>query len=166
MLLLDKSKKVLVIPIKEGLVRFVLFAIIFLALAEAVNATTMSFTVPEGEELIKSLSLVVDDRVSIEFTVVGQTISELDFYITGPQGNVKVEYDRVGRVNYCFVCDTAGEYVLHFSNINQSEDKLVTLNYEVQHYIFGMPQTLFLTIFIVLVCVGAVAAFVLMGKPR
>jgi len=63
-------------------------------------------------------------------------------------------------------CDEAGEYVLHFSNTDASEDKLVTLNYEIQHYIFGIPQMLFLTIIIVLVCVGAVATFILMGKTR
>lgn len=156
----------LVIQIKEKLIRFLLVVIIFLALAEVVNATTMSFAVPKGEELTKSIRLAVDDRVLIEFTVVGQTRSELDFYITDPQGNVKVEYSQVGRVKYFFVCDTAGDYVLHFSNTDQSEKKLVTLNYEVQHYIFGMPQTLFLTILIVLVCIGAVATFILMGKPR
>lgn len=166
MLLLRLNQKVSVIQIKEGLISFLLFAIIILTLAETVNATTMSFTVPRGEELTKSISLVVDDRVLIEFTVVGQKRSELDFYITDPQGNVKVEHGQVGIVKYCFVCDTTGEYVLHFSNTDQSEDKLVTLNYEVQHYIFGMPQTLFLTLFIVLVCVGAVATFILMGKPR
>lgn len=153
------------IQIKEGLIRFLLAVTLFLALAEAVKATTMSFTVPKGEEWTKSISLAVDDRVLIEFTVVGQTKSALDFYITDPQGNVKVEYGQ-GKVKHCFVCDTAGEYILHFSNTDQSEDKLVTLNYDVQHYILGIPQTLFLTMFIVLVCVGAVATFVLMGKPR
>lgn len=166
MLLLWLNPKLLVIQIKEGLIRFLLFAIIILTLAETVNATTMSFTVPKGEELTRSVSLAVDDRVLIEFTIVGLKRSELDFYITDPEGNVKVEYGQVGRVKYCFVCDTAGEYVLHFSNTDGSEDKLVTLNYDVQHYIFGMPQTLFLTLFIVLVCVGAVATFILMGKPR
>jgi len=154
------------IQIKEGLIHILLAVTLFLALAEAAKATTMSFTVPKGEEWTKSISLVVDDRVLIEFTVVGQTKSELDFYITDPQGNMKVEYGQVGTVKYCFICDTAGEYVLHVSNTDQSEDKLVTLNYDVQHYILGIPQTLFLAIFIALVCVGAVAAFVLMGKPR
>lgn len=53
-----------------------------------------------------------------------------------------------------------------FPTFGSSEDKLVSLDYEVQHYIFGMPQMLFLTIIIVLVCVAAVAVFILMGKPR
>ena len=77
------------IQIKKGLTRFLLAAALFLALAEAVKATTTSFTVPKGEEWTKSISLVVDDRVLIEFTVVGQTKSELDFYITDPQGNIR-----------------------------------------------------------------------------
>ena len=76
------------------------------------------------------------------------------------------EYIKVGNVDHRFVCDEAGEYVLHFSNTDTSEDKLITLNYEIQHYIFGIPQMLFLTIIIVLVCMGAVATFILMGKPH
>ena len=154
------------IQIKKGLIRTLLAVTLFLALAKAAKATTISFTVPKGDEWTESISLVVDDRVLIEFTVVGQTKSELDFYITDPQGNMKVEYIKVGTVKCSFICDTAGEYVLHVSNTDQSEDKLVTLNYDVQHYILGIPQTLFLTMFIALVCVAAVAAFVLMGKPR
>ena len=101
-----------------------------------------------------------------KFTVVGQTESALDFSITDPHGDVKVEYSNVGIVDHRFVCDEAGEYVLHFSNTDNTEDKLVILNYEIQHYIFGIPQMLFLTIIIVLFCVGAVATFILMGKPR
>lgn len=55
---------------------------------------------------------------------------------------------------------------MHFSNSASSEDRLVSLDYEVQHYILGMPQMLFLTAVIVVVCVAAVAVFILMGKPR
>ncbi len=47
-----------------------------------------------------------------------------------------------------------------------SENKLVTSDYEIQHYIFGIPQMLFLTTIIVLVSVTAVATFILMGKPH
>lgn len=55
---------------------------------------------------------------------------------------------------------------MHFSNTDSLEDKLVTLDYEIEHYIFGMPQMLFLAIIIVLVCIAAVAAFILMGKQH
>ncbi len=47
-----------------------------------------------------------------------------------------------------------------------SEDKLVTFDYEIQHYIFGIPQMMFLTIIIVLISVAAAATLILMGKPH
>jgi hypothetical protein len=40
----------------------------------------------------------------------------------------------------------------------------VALNYEIDHYIFGIPQMLFMALIIVLACVGGVAAFVLLGR--
>jgi hypothetical protein len=128
-------------------------------------ATAMSFTVHGGEEVTKSINLAVDEHVLIKFTVVGQTDKALYFYITYPNGTVK-EFGKVGNFNYSFVCEAEGKYVLHFSNKDSSEAKLVTLDYEIEHYIFGVPQMLFLTIVIVLVCMGAVATFIMMGKPR
>lgn len=151
---------------KKGLIRLLFAIIIFSILVQVAKATTINFTVPKGEEVTKLLDLAVEDHVSVKLTVVGQTESTLDFYITDPHGNVEAEYSSAGNVNYCFVCNETGQYTLHFSNTDTSEDKLVTLNYEIQHYIFGIPQMLFLTIIIVLVCMGAVATFVLMGKPR
>jgi len=127
----------------------------------------MNITVHGGEEVTKPLTLAFEDRVAIKFTVVGGPSSNtLDFRLTYPNGTVKVAFDNVGDISYGFVCDEEGEYAMHFSNVGSSEDKLVSLDYEVQHYIFGMPQMLFLTIIIVVVCVAAVAVFILMGKPR
>jgi len=154
------------IRLKKEPVRFLFIVIVLAILVQLADATAISFTVPKGEERAKSISLVVEDHVLVKFTVVGQTESTLDFNITDPNGDVKVEYSKVPTVSYAFVCDEAGEYVLHFSNTDTSEDKLVTLDYEIQHYIFGIPQMLFLTIIIVLVCMGAVATFILMGKPH
>lgn len=128
-------------------------------------ATSSSFTVSGGEETTRTLNLEVDDRVMIKFTVVGSSDSSLYFYISYPNGTAK-EFGKVGVLSYSFVCDLKGEYVLHFSNEYSTEDKLVTLDYEVQHYIFGIPQMLFLVIIIAVVCVAAVAVFILMGKPR
>jgi len=150
---------------RKLLIRFLFIAIAFLIIVQFAEATTMNFTVHGGEDVPKSISLAVEDRVLIRFTVVGPSDSALYFYISYPNRTVK-EFGKVGYFHYPFVCDAEGEYVLHFSNIGSTEDKLVTLDYEVQHYIFGVPQMLFLTIIIVLVCVAAVAVFILMGKPR
>jgi len=150
------------IRLKKEPIRFLFIVIVFAILVQLADATAISFEVQRGEEITRSINLVVEDHVLVKFTVVGT----LDFYITDPNGDVQIEYSRVGTVSYSFVCDEAGEYVLHFSNTDSSEDKHVVLDYEIQHYIFGIPQMLFLTIIIVLVSVAAVATFILMGKPR
>lgn len=154
------------IRLKKEPIRFLFIAIVFTILIQLADATATSFTVRKGEEETRSISLAVEDHVLVKFTVVGQIESTLDFNITGPHGDVKGKYDSVCTVSYPFICDEAGEYVLHFSNADSSEDKLVTLDYEISHYIFGVPQMLFLTIIIVLVSMGAVATFILMGKPQ
>ncbi|MEM3642133.1 MAG: hypothetical protein QXH37_09455 [Candidatus Bathyarchaeia archaeon] len=124
----------------------------------------MNFKVYAGEEVTKSVNLAVEDHVLIKFTVVGEhTDNLLDFYITYPNGTLK-KFGKVSYFSYDFVCYLKGEYVLHFSNIVSAEIKLVSLDCEIQHYIFGIPQMLFLTIVIVVVCVGAVATFIMMSK--
>lgn len=153
------------IQFRKLLIRFLFIAIVFLIIVQFAEATALSFTVKAGQNETRSLSLVVEDRVSVRFTVVGPSDSALYFYMTYPNGTTK-EFGNVGILNYAFVCDAEGEYVLHFVNTDSTEDKLVTLDYEIQHYIFGIPQMLFLVIIVVLVCVAAVAVFIFMGKPR
>ena len=143
----------------------VLFVMTLLILVRFAEATTVNFSVDGGEEVTKNIGLAVEDHILIKFTVVGISDKTLYFYMSYPNGTVN-EFGNVGSFHYSFVCDVEGEYVLHFSNLNSTETKHVTLDYEVQHYIFGIPQMLFLTIIIVVICVAAVAAFILMGKPR
>ena len=62
--------------------------------------------------------------------------------------------------------DVDGECTLNFTNTDQTEHKLVTLNYDITHYIFGMPQMLFMVILIAVVSVAGVAVFIgLSRKP-
>ena len=145
---------------RKLLIRFLFIAIAFSIIVKFAEATTMNFTVQGGKEETKSISLAVEDRVLIRFTVVGS----LHFYITYPNGTKK-DFET-GDFYESFVCDTEGECVLRFSNTDSTEDKLVALDYEIEHYIFGIPQMLFLVIIIVVICVAAVAVFILMGKPR
>ena len=130
----------------------------------AVRATAESFTVHAGQEEIKPINLATDDHVQIRFTVTGQTTNMIDFYVTDPNGNTIVTFDNTGNVNYAFVCSQEGEYRLHFSNAASTEDKLVSLDYEVQHFVFGMDQMLFLLLIVVGICVAAVAVFIVMSK--
>jgi len=144
---------------------FLFVTLAFLFTVQPVSAAVTSFNVPVGEEVTKTMNLAVEDHVSIRLTTVNQENNGiLDFKLTYPNGAVKVDYGNVGNVNYAFVCDVEGEYLLHFANVGSSEDVLVSLNYEIEHYIWGMPQTLFLTMIIAAVCVLAVVVFALMGK--
>jgi hypothetical protein len=150
---------------RKLLIPFLFIAIVFSILVQLAEATSMTFTVHGEEEIPKTISLAVEDRVLIRFVVVGQSDSSVHFYMTYPNGTEK-DFGRWGDFHYSFVCDAEGEHILHFSNADSTEDKFVTLNYEIEHYIFGIPQMLFLVIIIVVVCVAAVAVFIFMGKPR
>lgn len=152
------------ISFKKSLTYSLLAATIILLLIPLVKATAVSFTVPAGQEETKLVSLAINDRVQIRFTVTGSTTNVLDFSIIDPDGNVMMTFNKTGNVNYAFVCSQEGVYKLQFSNIAFAENKLVTLDYEVDHYIFGMPQMLFMTLVVVVICVAAVAVFILMSK--
>jgi hypothetical protein len=152
--------------LNKAIVCFILSVIGSLLSAPFVKATVDTIAVPAGGHETKMLSLAVDDRVAIRFTVVGAgSDNALDFWIVCPNGTM-IAASSNGVFTYAFVCDKEGSYTLHFSNPATSVEKLVSLNYEVQHYIFGMPQMLFMVIVIVGVSVAAVSVFVFMGKPR
>lgn len=129
------------------------------------EATTGSLTVKQGEEVIHPVDLIVEDRVLIQFKVIGATSSLIQFSLTFPNATAK-DFGEVSDFSTSFVCDLEGKYTLNFTNNDQTENKLVTLNYEIAHYIFGMPQILFMVILIAVVSVVGVAVFIgLSQKP-
>jgi multisubunit Na+/H+ antiporter MnhC subunit len=150
--------------IRKRVLCLLLATSIILLLFLTVRATTESFTVPAGEDETRLLNLTTGDHVQIRFTVTGGTTNMLNFYITDPYGNILEDFGSVGSVDYSFVCSHGGEYTLHFSNAASIDDKLVSLDYEVDHYVLGMPQMLFLTIIVLVICMVAVAVFILMSK--
>jgi hypothetical protein len=150
--------------------RLPVYILIILALTVAftgfANATTTNFTLKGGGELTHPINLIVDDRVLIQYNVISaiaDTPNTVQFSINFPNGTVK-EFGEKGAFSYSFVCDVGGEYTLNFTNTDQTEDKLVTLNYEIDHYIFGMPQMLFMVIVIAVVSVIGVAVFIGLSK--
>ncbi len=137
-----------------------LIIVIFVALCQPVMATTLQFNISAGNEKIETLQLTKEDHVAIKIDATGL----IDFTLTDPRGNAKI-FEGTAHVDYSFVCNDEGKYTLRFSNVGSIEDRLVTVDYEVQHYIFGIPQMLFLTLVIVLFCMAAVAVFVMMSRP-
>ena len=129
------------------------------------EATTASLTVKQADELVHPINLIAEDRVFIQFRVIGVTNSLIEFSITFPNGTVQ-NLGEVGSFSTSFVCDVKGHCTLNFTNTDQVEHKLVTLNYEITHYIFGMPQMLFMVIIIAVVSLVGVAVFIgLSRKP-
>jgi hypothetical protein len=152
--------------IQNPLTHLILIAALSTILIQSAKATSTSFTVHSNEEATKILQLKIEDRVLIHFTVLG-TASEntIHFYLAYPNGTEK-DFGQTGYFHYTFVCDLEGNYTLRFSNIGSSIDKTVTLNYEIEHYIFGIPQMLFLTIIIAITCVIAVASYIFLSKTH
>jgi hypothetical protein len=141
-------------------------ALVILALAALLigfgQATTTQFTLKSGGELTHPVNLILEDRVLIQFKAVGGTANTVRFVLNFPNGTVK-DFGKSGDFSYSFVCDSEGEYGLNFTN-NEEGDILVTLNYEVDHYIFGMPQMLFMVIVIAVISMVGVAVFVGLSK--
>jgi hypothetical protein len=125
-------------------------------------ATTLSITVPAGEQVDQIIDLKVDDHVRIHFNVLGKDNSYISFSLAYPN-STEINFGEVGFFSYNFIGDTNGEYKMCFVNNDLAENKLVTLNYEVESYIFGMPQTQFLLIFIAVIIVMMLALFSLLS---
>jgi hypothetical protein len=129
------------------------------------EATTASLNVKPDEEILQPVNLITEDRVLIQFKVIGASSSLVHFSLIFPNATVK-DFGKVSSYSTSFVCDLEGEYKLNFTNTDQTENKLVTLNYEIDHYILGMPQMLFMVILIAVVSVVGVAVFIgLSRKP-
>ena len=131
------------------------------------KATTASINLKPDEQVLQPVKLIAEDRVLIQFKVIGDTSTSslVHFSLTFPNATVK-DFGEIGSYTTSFVCDLEGEYTLNFTNADPAENRLVTLNYEIDHYIFGMPQMLFMVILIAVVSVVGVAVFIgLSRKP-
>ena len=135
---------------------------VFMRLGEA---TITSFVIKSGEEVTHPINLIVEDRVLIQFKVVGGNVNVMQFSMSFPNASVR-DFGQSGDFSHSFICDMEGEYVLHFVNTDQKDELRVTLDYEVDHYIFGIPQMLFMVILIAVVSLVGVAVFIgLSRKP-
>jgi hypothetical protein len=132
-------------------------------LACVAHATTENINVESGKEITRTIDLAAGDRSSVTFTVTGPAPSTVHFFMVLPNGTTS-DYGEVSRCTIDFSTDVQGECELHFGNGNSSGAELVTLNYDVEHYIFGIPQMFFLLIAVAVLLLFVVAGYVAMGK--
>jgi len=134
-----------------------------ISLAGSVQAATESLNVQGGKEFVRTIDLETEDRIRLTYTVLGQASSTLRFWMVFPNATTK-DYGETTQGTIIFISDVKGRCELHFDNSNSSDTKLVTFNYEIEHYIFGIPQIPFLLIVITLFLLCIVAGYILMGK--
>jgi hypothetical protein len=134
-----------------------------ITLTEVAQAKTESINVEAGKELIRTIGLAAGDRTSVTFTVLGPAPSTLHFYMVLPNGTTS-DHGEISQLTLDFFTSVEGECQLHFDNNNSSNTQLVTLNYEVEHYIFGIPQMFFLLIAITVLLLCVAAGYIIMGK--
>lgn len=145
------------------LVCFLMGLTLLISITATVQAATESLTIQAGEELVRKINMSAEDHIRIASTVVSHSSSSLRFWIVFPNGT-KRDYGESANYNISFASDVQGDCELHFDNTNSSSAQLVTLNYEIEHYYFGIPEIPFLIIVIVAFLLCIVAGYIIMGK--
>ncbi len=127
-------------------------------------AKTQSFTMDAGKEFtLATPNLVAGDRFSVTLTVVGPVPNTLHFSIVLANGTA-IDYGGISQRSIDLFADADGPFQLHFDNSNSADSQTVTLNYEIEHFVFGIPNMIFMLIVITVLLVFVAAGYVIMGK--
>jgi len=109
------------------------------------------------------LSLQETDSVSGSFSVVSDDETGVNFIVTDPYNNTVLRHDDILHKSFSFTAGTDGNYQLRFDNsVSSVYSKTVSLNYNVTHYIMGMPQEQFLFIVIAAVALVGIMLYALL----
>jgi len=127
-----------------------LLLVLFSCTSIEAKATAETFALPAGQTTVRTIDLNVDDEVSGRISVVGSDESnDITFMVYGPLGSIILPPTTVVSNNFNFKVIEAGTYSFIFENLLSTGDKTVSLNYDVRHYWFGMPQEFVLMLIIV-----------------
>ena len=140
------------------------FSVLFVLMIGEVNAVSHTFTVPADGEVVKTIGLNEGDVVWGRVIVVGGSDNTIKFYVTDPNGNAILQFDRAGATDFRFTIANTGTHRFHFDNMQSGSDKTVTINYEVQRYIMGLPQEFFYVLVVALI--GLIGVFVFVALSR
>jgi hypothetical protein len=136
---------------------------LFIGAIGIVHATTESFNIDAGKELVCKINVASEDRVQLTFVTTGQASSDLCFSIVFPNSTV-ISLGEVCQYSTSFTSDSGGTCELHFDNSNSSDPVFVALNYEVDHYILGMPEMIFVLVAIAVLLMVIVTGYIIIGK--
>lgn len=149
-------KKIVLVP---------LILLLFSVIVGIVKAET--FTVPPSQEVTRSIGLANGDKVSGSLSVVGGSGNDVNFYVTDPNGNTILRYDRATQTSFSFSVSTTGTYTMHFDNsFSWFSSKTVTLDYSVTKSIAGIPQETFLLLVAIIVIVAIIITMAIVLSRR
>jgi hypothetical protein len=134
-----------------------------LTLAGSAQAITESLNIQAGKESIRTINLASEDKIRITFTLLSRTPRDFHFWMVFPN-STKRDYGETTQTTISFSSEVKGTCELHFDNSNSSKNQLVTLNYEIEHFIFGIPQIPFLLIVVTFFLLCIIAGYIIMGK--
>ncbi len=144
--------------------------IALLVLSFALSAVcSQTINVPSGNPTTTTLSLNKGDYVSGSIVVTGGITSDVNFYITDPDGNNVISYSQVTQTSFSFSAQTTGTYTLFFQNLGLLT-KNVTLDYNIKASIIGLPQDTFIislvaSILAVIIAVSIIILAIRRKKP-
>jgi len=138
-----------------------LFILVDIAVSDNAN-----FVIQPQEKHVITLSLQETDSVYGSFSVASNDDTGVNFLISDPRNQTTLRFDNVKQKSFSFIAKTTGNYQLHFNNsVSSDYTKTVALNYNVTHYIMGLPQEQFFLIVIAIVAlIGVVIYVALMPK--
>jgi len=141
-----------------------LLALFCSLLTSLVLATAETISVSAGQTVVRSIDLNAEDEVSGRITVVGDESKDINFTVTGPNGQIVSATMKVTVTNFKFSVSEKGTYRFVFDNSQSIVDKTVSFNYDVRHYWFGLPQEFVLMLIIVFVGVLGLAIYAMMSR--
>jgi hypothetical protein len=122
-----------------------------------------SFALQPLKDRIITLNLKETDSVSGSFSVVSNDETGINFFVTDPYNNTILQYDNVFHRDFSFTAESEGSYQMRFDNsLSSAYSKTISVNYNVTHYIFGLPQEQFLFILIAVVALIGIVLFVML----
>ena len=141
----------------------ILILCLFIGPFEIVCATTESFNVEARKELVCKINVASHDKVQLTFITTGQASSNLSFSIMSPN-STEINFGESDQYSTIRTSNVQGKYEWYIDNTNSSEVSLFPLNYNFEHYIFGMSEMIFALVAIAVLLMVIVSGYLITGK--
>jgi hypothetical protein len=150
---------------RKSIFTLFLLLVIFNYTMVVVKATAETFNIPAGQTAVRTVDLNVDDVVYGDISVVSSGESkQVGFTVLGPESSVVLSAGMVVVRSFSFTAAEGGVHSFVFDNSLSTDDKTVSLNYEVKHYWFGMPQEFVLMLIVVFLGVLGLVIYAMATK--